>query len=80
MSEDRLSIDEFARKMSDFFSEQWKAGMPKDYKGPNMTFVVAGFNEDEPYGKVYMFEIPQKPGLIEHHGGSDQFGITWGGQ
>jgi hypothetical protein len=53
--------------------------MPHEYNGPNMTFVVGGFDTGEPYGKVYLFEIPRLPEpKIQHD--KDEFGITWGGQ
>jgi len=78
----RLSVKEFAERLSDFFMKQWKKTMPMppDYKGPPMTFVVAGFNENEPYGRVYLIEIPQNPTPIEQHSQPGEFGITWGGQ
>lgn len=82
LSEDakRLPIFEFANKFSDFYMQQWNAVMPADYSGPNMTFVVAGFDEGEPYGKVYIIDIPRSPSPIAQHSASGEFGITWGGQ
>lgn len=53
--------------------------MPNNYTGPNMTFVVAGFNEGEPYGRVSSFDIPGNPNPVETNSNSD-FGINWGGQ
>ena len=75
----RLTVEDFAARLSDFFSQQWKNLMPTDYKGPSMVFVVAGFNENDPYGKVFIFEIPSKPSLTEKNPGGE-FGLTWGGQ
>jgi len=77
---DRLSVSEFANKFSEFYLKQWKVNMPENYKGPDMTFVIGGFNVDEPYGKVYLVEIPRSPTPIEHHGNLGEFGITFGGQ
>jgi 20S proteasome alpha/beta subunit len=78
LERNRLSVDEFANRLSNFFMEQWRKEMPADYNGPNMTFVVGGFNENEPYGRVFLFEIPQLPEpRLQHDNG---FGITWGGQ
>lgn len=74
----RLSIKEFADQLSTFFTKQWKSEMPSDYKGPDMTFVVAGFDKGEPYGHVYQFDIPSHPDLIAQH--ENGFGLTWGGQ
>lgn len=77
---DRLSINDYAQKMSDFFIGQWQSVMPPDFQGPNMTFVVAGFNEGEPYGHVFLFEIPRNPTPIEQQPNPGEFGITWGGE
>jgi len=76
----RLKIEDFAKRLSDFFMKQWQAGMPADYAGPSMTFVVGGFNEGEPYGRVYLIEIPNSLSPTEQHGKPGEFGITWGGQ
>lgn len=80
---DKLTVLEFANELSSFFNERWKATVPQNYKGPNMVFNVAGFDDNEAYGRVYNFEIPQKPTPIEQHpptNGQHQFGISWGGQ
>jgi hypothetical protein len=45
---------------------------------PPMIFVVGGFNDGEPYGRVYQFAIPTEPNPVEQH--PSNFGITWGGQ
>ena len=78
LEEKRLSVDEFANRLSTSFQEQWCKEMPKDYKGPNMTFVVGGFDEGEAYGQVFLFEIPGVPEPHRQH--DNGFGITWGGQ
>jgi len=79
-SRKRLKIDDFAKRLSDFFMQQWQAGMPADYTGPAMTFVVGGFNEAEPYGRVYLIDIPTHPSPVEQNPQPNEFGITWGGQ
>jgi len=80
-SKERLEIGEFAQKLSDFFMEQWKKEkMPDDYSGPSMTFVVGGFDKGDPYGKVFLFEIPNKPDPELRNPEPTEFGITWGGQ
>jgi len=76
----RLPIQEFAQKFSEFYMQQWTTAMPADYVGPNMTFVVAGFNEGEPYGKVFIIDIPKKPDPVAQQTGEGDFGIVWGGQ
>lgn len=77
---ERLTIQEFAKHLSEFFMKQWNSLMPSDYQGPNMTFVVGGFNDGEPYGRVILVDIPQNPTPVEQHPNLGDFGITWGGQ
>lgn len=74
----RLSVEAFAVKFGDFFMRQWSANMPADYAGPDMTFLIGGFDVDSPYGKVYKIDIPSDPTPEEQNTG--QFGIVWGGQ
>jgi len=79
-SDERLSVRAFAQKLSSFFVQQWQAVMPRNFNGPNMTFVVAGFDEGEPYGRVMTFDIPSNPDPFEQFSGVTDFGINWGGQ
>ena len=74
----RLTILEFATLFSEFFLDQWEFRMPSDYSSAGMTFVFGGFNQDEPYGEVYQFNIPNLPTPKEES--ANTFGITWGGQ
>lgn len=74
----RIPIADFAQRLSDFFMQQWNNVMPQTYRDAPITFVVAGFNEGEPYGRVYLIEIPRSPTPVEQH--INAFGITWGGQ
>lgn len=74
------TVLDFSKELSKFFSKQWATGMPTDFKGPSMSFVVAGFNKVEAYGRVYLLEIPHKPEPIEQNAQPGEFGITWGGQ
>ena len=80
----RLSVADYAQNMSNFFMQQWNKAMPANYKGLSMVFVVGGFDKNQPYGRVYLFEIPRKPKPTEQHPMTPkkqpQFGITWGGQ
>ncbi len=82
---EKLTVFDFAKKLSNFFLEQWILVMPpvQSYTGVDMTFNVSGFDEKEPYGRVYSFNIPRMPEPIEQSAavnGQVQFGITWGGQ
>ena len=47
-------------------------------QGYGMQLIVAGSNQDSPYGEVHAIRIPESPGPVERHLGS--FGMTWGGQ
>jgi 20S proteasome alpha/beta subunit len=80
LSNERLSVANMAQRISKFYMEQWNAVMPADYQGPNMTFIVAGFNEGEPYGRVFLIDLPRGVEPLEQHAAISDFGITWGGQ
>jgi hypothetical protein len=54
--------------------------MPAAYQGPDMIFAVGGFNEGEPYGRVYAVCIPRSPAPVEQNPSPQDFGLTWGGQ
>ena len=77
-SDKRLTVNEFAQALSDFFLKQWKDRMPETHPGPGMTFVVGGFDEDKPYGSVYLFTIPKETTATEQ--AANDFGVTFGGQ
>ena len=74
----QIAVKDFAEALSKFFSTQWTSKMPKDYSGPDMIFLVGGYNSAEPYGRVFQVNIPSNPTPIEQS--VNQFGITWGGQ
>ena len=80
---ERLKVEEYADRMSKFFMQRWTdaspppppTGMPPQ----NITFVVGGFDKKQPYGEVYIMDIPTSPTPKKQHEGI-YFGITWGGQ
>jgi hypothetical protein len=80
----RLKVEEVARKLSEFFMRQWKEqGMPKpeEWKAGNnadMVFLLGGYDEKEPYGRVFEIDIPSQPKPKELH--FNTFGPVWGGQ
>lgn len=74
----RLTISNFANNLSDFYTSQWNAEMPSEYNGPPMTFIIGGYDDNQPYGNVFQFDIPNSPNPKEHH--ENSFGIVWGGQ
>lgn len=77
---ERISVEDFAKRLSDFFMERWKAGMPATYDGPPLTLLVGGFDQDEPYGSVFLLNLPYETKPQPRNPGNKDFGITWGGQ
>lgn len=75
---DRLSVKDFSIRFSDFFMKQWKERTPEDYSGPDIVFLIGGFDEGAPYGKVYKVDIPSHPTPEPQN--VEGFGVTWGGQ
>ena len=77
-SKTRISVLTFAKKLSDFFMERWADVMPTNYKGPNIVFIIGGYDIGSPYGSVYLFEVPGNPKPSPRN--PNDFGMTWGGQ
>lgn len=75
-----LSVENFCENLRTFFLERWQAEMPKNYAGPDMTFIIGGFDKGDAYGKVFFFEIPKGKGIEPRNPGGKSFGMTWGGQ
>ena len=72
-----LSVSDFAKRLGDFFTARWeKSG--EAFQGVPMTFAVGGFDKQDPYGKVYVLDVPNKPNPEERN--SNEFGYTLGGQ
>jgi hypothetical protein len=74
------TVAEIAAELGDFYAEQWKqVGMPAP-GGPvePMVFLVAGFDEGEPYGRVYEVVVPNATSPTEKNPGT-AFGVSWGG-
>jgi hypothetical protein len=79
--QDRLSVEDFAKKLSEFFMHQWNDRMPSDYTSsanPDMVFLVGGYDADAAYGRVFEIDVPRKPKPLELK--ANDFGIIWGGQ
>ncbi|MBI2843324.1 MAG: hypothetical protein HYX78_07985 [Armatimonadetes bacterium] len=76
---DRIPVPDFAKLLGEFFMEQWKQAMSGKYNGSPMTLVAGGFDEGDPYGRVFIMDIPYRPQPTERNPHPD-FGITWGGQ
>jgi hypothetical protein len=73
----RLSVEEFAKQLGDFFLAQWNKTMPAGATGP-MVFIVGGYDENTAYGRIFEIQIPNTPAPVERHANS--FGLQWGGQ
>lgn len=79
--EDRLPVEKVAQAVSDFYSQQWaQAGMPAAGSPGlvEMEFLIAGFDEGDPYGRVFEVKIPSSPAPVEQNAGT--FGVVFGGQ
>jgi len=77
---ERITVEEFANRLSTFIMQQWNSEMPANYQGPSMTLVIAGYDNNEPYGRVFVVDIPKNTVPVEQHPNAGDFGITWGGQ
>jgi len=77
----RLGVEDFAKKLSDFFTARWIAGgMPNPAPaGQDMIFLVGGYDPDAAYGKVFEIYVPSRPAPRELIP-VGQFGAVWGGQ
>ncbi|MBN1778126.1 MAG: hypothetical protein JW811_08405 [Clostridiales bacterium] len=80
LPEERLTVEDFAKEVSRFYLKQWnEVRPPMPANTPSMSFVIAGFNENDVLGRIYVVEIPRKP-EPEERSIDNKFGITFGGQ
>jgi len=72
----RLKVEEFASRLSDFFTDQWnnRGGGT----GNAMEFIVGGYDEGDAYGKLFYCAVPTAPQPGERI--QNDFGFQWGGQ
>jgi hypothetical protein len=77
----RLSVEDFADRLGEFFFRQWKdAGMPIPVPPEQeMVFLIGGYDKDAAYGRVFELHIPSTPKPKERVE-MGQFGGVWGGQ
>jgi len=80
LPQERLGVEDFAKRVSDFFMERWAAaGMPNPVlPGQDMAFLVGGYDPNATYGRIFELFIPTRP--QPHELISGQFGAVWGGQ
>lgn len=76
----RLTVKDFAERLSEFFLKRWNLKKMKNIPGNDMVFLVGGYDEGDPYGKVFDILIPSRPTPFEWYNGVGQFGIVCGGQ
>ena len=81
LGDERLSVREYADKISEFFLQRWKdAGMPANpAPSGGMNFIAGGYDANAPYGEVFLLNIPNSPAPGPRNEGTN-FGMTWGGQ
>lgn len=92
LPQQRVPVAEFAQLLSAFYLQQWQERMPPSlpppsetplpgggYAGPDVTFMVGGFDEGAAYGRVFQFGIPSAPTPVEQNA-DPAFGLLWGGQ
>jgi hypothetical protein len=75
---ERLTVEDFATSLGEFFKRQWDAAQMPAQADP-MIFLVGGFDEGAAYGRVFELNIPHVVTPVEKNPG-DSFGVTWGGQ
>jgi hypothetical protein len=75
----RLNVEEFAKKLGDFFAQKWKDASMPPQGIDDMIFFVAGYDDARAaYGRLYEVRVPSKPTPTEFL--ANQFGAIWGGQ
>jgi hypothetical protein len=75
---ERIGVQDFAQRMSEFFLRQWQEKMPQGHQSSGMVFTIAGFDVGSAYGSVYLINIPNQP--VPEERSPNSFGITMGGQ
>jgi hypothetical protein len=77
---ENVKVKTFAKRMGEFYSNQWKSADMKNIPdGQNMVFVVGGFDRDDAHAKVYQILVPGNP-EPEEVKLMKQFNSVWGGQ
>ncbi|MDR2867167.1 MAG: hypothetical protein LBV55_00690 [Acholeplasmatales bacterium] len=69
----------YAQAVYNFFQNQWDKEIPIDYNGPELSFVVAGFDRGDFDAKLYTFNIPFHNTIKEVFEGNMTCGIHYGG-
>lgn len=77
--DDRLDVDIFASRLGNFFMRKWKEAKMPENSEP-MTFLIGGYNENIPFGKLYQVSVPASSDPSEYYSSPGDFGIAFGGQ
>ena len=72
----RLTVREYAQRLSDFFQNKWVAS-GQSLGADDAEFIVCGYDVGSIHGSVYRFRVPNSPSPVEVN---DRVGLTWGGQ
>lgn len=81
LPDERADIEQYAGILQDFYQDQWeeRVGIPQEeLQGGPMSFIVAGYDQGDPYGRVFLFSVPSQDPPEEAN--ADEFGMSWGGQ
>ena len=77
--DERIDVNIFASRLGKFFMRKWKeANMPENSEP--MIFLIGGYNQNIPYGKLYQVSIPASSDPVEIYPNAGDFGIAFGGQ
>ena len=57
LKDNRMKTEDYAKKLAKFFNERWEEAKLTD-ETPGITFIVGGYDKEEPYGRVYLIQIP----------------------
>ena len=77
LPQDRISVKDFATKLGEFYLAKWNAAhMPSG--GDPTGFIVGGYDDNEPYGRLYLVTIPTQPAPSELL--ANTFGLQMAGQ
>jgi hypothetical protein len=71
-------IADIATRLGKFYKEKWDEGSMPENAAP-VGFLIAGFDADDPYGKIYEISVPDSVEPIEYLPGAS-FGVRWNGQ
>jgi len=76
-------VEDVANRFKDFMHELWnedfkKSGLPDPQYFPTVQFIVAGYGNNDDYGKVFRIDLFENS-IIEQFDADDHTGVCWGG-